>query len=135
MRLTRFRDRLLKGLRARVPDLVVNGSLEARLPGNLNVSFPAIDGEALLVSLCDDIGDLVWRGVHGGRAVACAEGARTQDRSGAGVAPVRPRPLDDEEEVDSRRTGGGSRRAVARRAASTEVGPDPLTGGAGVTDS
>jgi cysteine desulfurase len=54
-RLRRLRDRLLKGLRAALPDLVVNGSLAARLPGNLNVSFPGIDGEALLVSLCDDL--------------------------------------------------------------------------------
>ena len=25
------------------------------MPGNLNVSFPGIDGEALLVSLCEDV--------------------------------------------------------------------------------
>ena len=36
-------------------DLVVNGTLDARLPGNLNVSFPGVDGEALLVSLCEDV--------------------------------------------------------------------------------
>lgn len=54
-RLGSLRDRLLAGLRARVPDLVINGSLDARLPGNLNVSFPHVDGEALLVSLCDDL--------------------------------------------------------------------------------
>jgi cysteine desulfurase len=40
---------------ARVSDLVVNGSLAARLPGNLNVSFPGVDGEALLVSLSEDV--------------------------------------------------------------------------------
>jgi cysteine desulfurase len=54
-RLQALRDRLLAQLTARVPDLVVNGSLAARLPGNLNVSFPGVDGEALLVSLCDEI--------------------------------------------------------------------------------
>jgi cysteine desulfurase len=54
-RLCALRDRLLAGLRSRVPDIVVNGSLAARLPGNLNVSVPQVDGEALLVSLCDDI--------------------------------------------------------------------------------
>jgi cysteine desulfurase len=31
----------------------VNGTLDHRLPGNLNVSFAGIDGEALLVSLDD----------------------------------------------------------------------------------
>jgi cysteine desulfurase len=34
--------------------MTVNGGMDARLPGNLNVSFAGIDGEALLVSL-DDI--------------------------------------------------------------------------------
>lgn len=54
-RLRTLRARLLKGLRAALPDLVINGSLEARLPGNLSVSVPHVDGEALLVSLCDDV--------------------------------------------------------------------------------
>ena len=31
----------------------VNGSMEHRLPGNLNVSFAGVDGEALLMSLPD----------------------------------------------------------------------------------
>jgi cysteine desulfurase len=54
-RLKTLRDRLLKALERSVPALVINGPMEARLPGNLNVSFPNVDGEALLVSLCDDI--------------------------------------------------------------------------------
>jgi cysteine desulfurase len=54
-RLTALRNRLLKSLQSKVPDIVINGSMASRLPGNLNVSFPGVDGEALLVSLCDDI--------------------------------------------------------------------------------
>ena len=54
-RLTRFRSRLLAGLKQHVNDLIVNGTIEARLPGNLNVSFPGVDGEALLASLCEDV--------------------------------------------------------------------------------
>jgi cysteine desulfurase len=54
-RLLRLRSRLLEGLRRGIDDLIVNGSLDARLPGNLNVSFPGIDGETLLVSLCEDV--------------------------------------------------------------------------------
>jgi cysteine desulfurase len=54
-RLIGLRTRLLNGLERQVGDFVVNGSLDARLPGNLNVSFPGIDGEALLVSLCEDV--------------------------------------------------------------------------------
>ena len=50
-----LRDRLLAGLQAKTDGMTVNGAAgRARLPGNLNVSFAGIDGEALLVSL-DDI--------------------------------------------------------------------------------
>jgi cysteine desulfurase len=54
-RLARLRARLLAGLTQQVSDMVINGTLDARLPGNLNVSFPGVDGEALLVSLCEDV--------------------------------------------------------------------------------
>ncbi len=50
-RLTALRDRLLAKLRAAVPEVHVNGSLEHRLPGNLNVSFAYVEGEALLMSI------------------------------------------------------------------------------------
>ena len=56
-RVARLRDRLLDGLRSKTEGMTVNGALldrAARLPGNLNVSFAGVDGEALLVSL-DDI--------------------------------------------------------------------------------
>jgi cysteine desulfurase len=48
-----LRDVLLNGLRARVPDLHVNGSMEHRLPHNLNVSFPGVVGESLLLGISD----------------------------------------------------------------------------------
>src|SRR5690606_39416106 len=48
-----LRDRLLEQLRARVPDLRVNGSMEHRLPNNLHVSFPGVPGEALIVGISD----------------------------------------------------------------------------------
>jgi cysteine desulfurase len=49
-----LRDRLLSALQSRVDRITVNGAMDQRLPGNLNVSFAGVDGEALLVSL-DDI--------------------------------------------------------------------------------
>jgi cysteine desulfurase len=52
-RLTVLRDRLQAGLEAEIEDLVVNGDQEHRLPNNLNVSIPYVDGEALLLSLED----------------------------------------------------------------------------------
>ena len=48
-----LRDRLLEGLRSRVPDLYVNGSMTHRLAHNLNVSFPDIVGESLLLGISD----------------------------------------------------------------------------------
>jgi len=50
-RLLRFRTRLLEGVRAAVPNVVVNGDIDARVPGNLNVSFPGASGETLLLLL------------------------------------------------------------------------------------
>jgi cysteine desulfurase len=50
-RLLRYRTRLLEGVRAAVPDVVVNGDIDARVPGNLNVSFPGASGETLLLLL------------------------------------------------------------------------------------
>jgi cysteine desulfurase len=48
-----LRDRLLDGLRTRVPDLRVNGSMTHRVPHNLNVSFPDVVGESLLLGISD----------------------------------------------------------------------------------
>ena len=47
----RLRDELLRGLQEAIPDLQVNGSLEFRLAGNLNVRLPGVDAEALLYQL------------------------------------------------------------------------------------
>jgi cysteine desulfurase len=52
-RLTALRERLLTGLKAKLDLLVVNGSMESRLPGNLNVSFAYVEGEALMMAIKD----------------------------------------------------------------------------------
>ena len=52
-RLTLLRDRLYDGLRRHLDDIYVNGSLEHRLPGNLNVSFAYVEGESLLMGIND----------------------------------------------------------------------------------
>jgi cysteine desulfurase len=52
-RVGELRDRLLAHLQTGTDGITLNGTLAARLPGNLNVSFAGIDGEALLVSLDD----------------------------------------------------------------------------------
>ncbi len=50
-RLVRLRERLLSGILARIPDARPNGHPRHRLPNNVHVSFPGIDGESLLLNL------------------------------------------------------------------------------------
>jgi cysteine desulfurase len=45
----RLRDRIM----SRLDGVTINGSMEHRLPGNLNLSFAHVDGEALLMALND----------------------------------------------------------------------------------
>jgi cysteine desulfurase len=52
-RVGELRNRLLAGLNEQANGFQVNGATDARLPGNLNVSFQGVDGEALLVALDD----------------------------------------------------------------------------------
>ncbi len=51
-RIAELRDRLWSHLR-QIPGSRLNGTLAARLPGNLNVAFAAVDGETLLMALDD----------------------------------------------------------------------------------
>jgi len=53
IRLRALRDRLHRGITARLTETYVNGSLERRLPGNLNISFAFVEGESLLMALKD----------------------------------------------------------------------------------
>ena len=50
-RITSLRDQLQKGLEENCPPVEINGSQDHRLPNTLNLSFPGLDGEALLVAL------------------------------------------------------------------------------------
>ena len=65
-RILALRERLREGLLREVPGLDVNGPLEGRLAGNLNVSFQDIDGQALIQSL---------EGVSVSSGSACAAGS------------------------------------------------------------
>lgn len=50
-----LRDMLQAQLAQHYPHLVINGDQKNRLPNNLNVSWPGLDGERLLM-LCDELG-------------------------------------------------------------------------------
>ena len=67
-RLLALRQRLLDGLREAIPDIVVNGSMQNRVAGNLNVSIPGTEGETLLLLLDQ-------KGIACSSGSACASGA------------------------------------------------------------
>ena len=50
-RLAALRDRLKEKLFANLDELYINGSMEHRLPNNLNVSFAYVEGESLLMGI------------------------------------------------------------------------------------
>jgi cysteine desulfurase len=50
-RIALLRDRLEAGLRSGIPGLVVNGSRAARIPGNLNLTFPHATAAALMAKV------------------------------------------------------------------------------------
>jgi cysteine desulfurase len=62
-----LRDRLIAGL-SKIERTRVNGSLEHRLPGNVNVCFEGIEGESLLLML-----DM--QGIRGSSGSACTSGS------------------------------------------------------------
>jgi len=86
-RLAGLRDRLLEGLRTRVADVRVNGTLTRRLPHNLHVSFDGVEGEALLMALGDlavSTGSACSSGSQAPSHVLEAIGA-TSGRAGASI--------------------------------------------------
>ena len=52
-RLATLRDRLLQGLRDAIPGVQMNGSMAARIPGNLNVTFPGTTAAELMERVPD----------------------------------------------------------------------------------
>jgi len=52
-RMLALRKRLKDGLEAKLDETFINGSLEHRLPNNLNMSFAYVEGESLLMGIND----------------------------------------------------------------------------------
>lgn len=67
-KVAKLRDRLIDGILTTIPKTRLNGGLSPRLAGNMNISFEAVEGEALLLRL-----DMV--GVCGSSGSACTSGA------------------------------------------------------------
>ncbi len=67
-KLTVLRDKLIKGIEERVPEIILNGHPTERLPQNVNVCFKYIEGESLLLNL-----DL--QGIGASSGSACTSGS------------------------------------------------------------
>jgi cysteine desulfurase len=52
-RLRRLRDKLRSKLESELDEVFINGSMEHRLPNNLNMSFAYVEGESLLMGIND----------------------------------------------------------------------------------
>ncbi|QYZ78595.1 cysteine desulfurase NifS [Methanofollis formosanus] len=82
-RVAALRDRLLDGILERVPEVTLNGHPTERLPGNINISFAGIDGEALLTLLG-------MQGVCASTGSACSSGEEAPSHvlTAMGVPPA-----------------------------------------------
>src|SRR5438093_236444 len=53
VKISGLRDRLRDKIMGRLDETYINGSMEHRLPGNLNISFAYVEGESLLMGIND----------------------------------------------------------------------------------
>lgn len=67
-KISRLRDMAMEKIMARIPHVRLNGPVENRLPGNLNLSFEFIEGESLLLML-----DM--KGIKASSGSACTSGS------------------------------------------------------------
>jgi cysteine desulfurase len=72
-RIIALRDELQRRLSDAFTDMIINGNLKKRLPNNLHVSWPGIDGERLLMLLDE-------RGVMASTGAACAANKHTKSQ-------------------------------------------------------
>lgn len=66
-RLALLRDDLLKKLEVSLPSLILNGEMKHRLPNNLNLTFPGLDGQSLVLYLDQ-------AGIQASTGSACSSG-------------------------------------------------------------
>jgi cysteine desulfurase len=85
-------DRLYQGIQSRISHVTVNGSLEHRYYGNLNVSFAYVEGESLMLGLKD---------------IACSSGSACTSASLEPSYVLRALGVDDEMAHSSIRFGLG----------------------------
>ena len=50
-RILQLRNLLIDKIKEEIPDVIINGDIEKRIPGNLNISFPSLNGQSIVTSL------------------------------------------------------------------------------------
>lgn len=85
--LTKLRDYYITEIAKRIKDIKVNGSMEHRLPGNSNISFKDVNGEALLFNLdskgiCASTGSACNSGITSASHVLIAIGVQSNMANG-----------------------------------------------------
>jgi cysteine desulfurase len=78
-RLQNLRDSLFSGLDEKCPDIVLNGSIENRLPNNLNLSFLGVNSESLMINLRGEVA------VSNGSACTSANWTSSHVLAGMGI--------------------------------------------------
>jgi len=68
--LKQLRDYYIREIKKRIPNIIINGDLEKRLPGNANISFSGINGAQLLE-------ELDKKGICASSGSACSAGLLT----------------------------------------------------------
>ena len=63
-----LRDYYITKVKEKIPNAILNGDIENRLPGNSNFSFPSVDGEELLFYLDS-------KGICASAGSACTSGS------------------------------------------------------------
>jgi len=89
---TKLFHRLLDGVKKRIPEIYVNGDLQARYHGNLNISFAYVEGESLMMGI---------------KEIACSSGSACTSASLEPSYVLRALGVDDELAHTSIRFGIG----------------------------
>ncbi|MFH0854486.1 MAG: cysteine desulfurase family protein [bacterium] len=81
-KISKLRDKIIKQITKKLPDVYINGSMENRIPSNINISFKGVDGESLMIML-----DMAGIAVSTGSA--CASGSHNPSHvlTAMGVSP------------------------------------------------
>ena len=48
-KILKLKNLLFNKIKKEIPDVIINGDFNNRIPGNLNLSFPCIEGQSIII--------------------------------------------------------------------------------------